>query len=83
MINDLGLDPNEWDGLPTMLFRSVMLCDADIRALLFGNIVLSGGSTMFVGMQERMTQELKSRVPAKMEVKVEVGEHGQKIMKQQ
>lgn len=34
------------------------------------NLVLSGGSTMFPGLPERMHKELSAQVPATMKVKV-------------
>jgi actin len=37
----------ELDGVHEMLYRSVVKSDIDIRRVLFENIVLSGGSTMF------------------------------------
>eukprot|EP01084_Bolivina_argentea_P231101 389812_1 len=37
-----------------------MRCDIDLRKELFGNIVMSGGSTMFEGIVERMKLELRN-----------------------
>lgn len=48
----------EMDGVAESTFNSIMKCDAGIRQELFANIVLSGGSTMFEGMSERMTKEI-------------------------
>jgi len=31
-----------------------MKCDVDIRKVLYGNVVLSGGTTMFPGIADRM-----------------------------
>ena len=42
-----------------LCFNSIMKCDVDIRKDLYGNIVLSGGSTMFDGIAERITKEIK------------------------
>ena len=33
-----------------------MKCDVDIRKDLYANVVLSGGTTMFQGIGERMTK---------------------------
>jgi len=33
-----------------------MKCDVDIRKDLYANVVLSGGTTMFTGIGERMTK---------------------------
>lgn len=43
-------------------------CDIDIRRDLYGNIVLSGGSTMFPGIADRMNKEIISFAPANMKV---------------
>lgn len=57
-------------GIHKTLFDSIMKCDADIRKDLFGNIVLSGGSTMFEGIAERVEKEIKALAPQSMKVKV-------------
>lgn len=45
-----------------------MKCDLDIRRDLYGNVVLSGGTTMFPGIADRMNKELASFAPANMKV---------------
>ena len=47
-----------------------MGCDIDIRADLFNNIVFSGGTTMFPGINERFTKDLKQMVPTTINVRV-------------
>ena len=47
-----------------------MKCDLDIRRDLYGNVVLSGGTTMYPGIGERLTKELTNRAPPSMKVKV-------------
>lgn len=42
----------------------------DIRKDLYGNVVLSGGSTMFSGISDRMTKELAQLAPSSMKIKV-------------
>ncbi|MHA1618002.1 MAG: hypothetical protein ACTSVZ_01890 [Promethearchaeota archaeon] len=34
-----------------------------MRRDLYGNIVLSGGSTMYPGLKERLTKEIKEQIP--------------------
>ncbi|OMJ90243.1 hypothetical protein SteCoe_7446 [Stentor coeruleus] len=63
----LGLDI---DGADETTYKSIMKCDLDIRRDLYGNIVLSGGSTMYSGVAERLTKELRNRAPPSMNVKV-------------
>jgi actin len=47
-----------------------MKCNPDVRKDLYANIVLSGGSTMFEGLQERLEKEIVAMAPPKMKVKV-------------
>ena len=63
----LGLDI---DGADETTFKSIMKCDLDIRRDLYGNVVLSGGTTMYAGIAERLTKELTNRAPPSMKVKV-------------
>jgi actin-related protein len=58
------------DGIHTMTHRAVMACDVDLRRELWSNVVLSGGTTMFPGLVDRMEKELVSLAPSKMKVKV-------------
>eukprot|EP01024_Parvocaulis_polyphysoides_P017240 TRINITY_DN17620_c0_g4_i2.p1 TRINITY_DN17620_c0_g4~~TRINITY_DN17620_c0_g4_i2.p1 ORF type:complete len:377 (-),score=65.50 TRINITY_DN17620_c0_g4_i2:108-1238(-) len=60
----------EADGIHKTTFNSIMKCDVDIRKELYGNIVLSGGTTMFPGIAERMTQEVTALSPQSMKIKV-------------
>jgi len=60
----------EASGIHDTTFQSIMKCDVDIRKDLYGNIVLSGGTTMFPGIAERMTKEITALAPAAMKIKV-------------
>jgi len=60
----------EAEGVHKTTYKSIMKCDIDIRKDLYGNIVLSGGSTMFQGIAERMTKEMINLAPASMKIKV-------------
>ena len=57
-------------GVHDTTFNSIMKCDVDIRKDLYGNIVLSGGTTMFTGIADRMSKEVTSLAPSSMKVKV-------------
>ncbi|XP_036203906.1 actin-related protein T2 [Myotis myotis] len=46
-------------GLSRMVSCSISKCDADIRGALYGEIVLSGGSTLFQGLDDRLLKELE------------------------
>ena len=47
-----------------------MKCDIDIRKDLFANIVLSGGSTLFPGIADRMQKEITAMAPPTMKIKI-------------
>lgn len=57
-------------GIHRTAFDSIMKCDVDIRKDLYGNVVLSGGTTMYEGIGERLTKELTSLAPSTMKIKV-------------
>jgi len=60
----------ESDGIHKLVYESIMKCDVDIRKDLYANIVLSGGSTMYPGIQERMEKEITNLSPPTMKIKV-------------
>merc|ERR1711998_458647 len=60
----------EASGIHDTTFGSIMKCDVDIRRDLYANVVLSGGTTMFEGIGERMTKELTALAPSTMKIKV-------------
>jgi len=63
----VGLEDN---GIHNLIFDSIMKCDVDIRKDLYANIVLSGGSTMYAGIQERVEKEVTALAPPSMKIKV-------------
>ncbi|KAF7456998.1 actin [Cryptosporidium felis] len=65
-----GLLGKEAVGIGETTYQSIMKCDLDIRKDLYANIVLSGGTTMYPGIGERMTKELTSLAPSTMKIKV-------------
>jgi|Transcript_8285 actin beta/gamma 1 len=60
----------EASGIHDCTFQTIMKCDVDIRKDLYANIVLSGGTTMYPGIGERMTKELTALAPSTMKIKV-------------
>ena len=63
----LGL---EAAGVHETTYNSIMKCDLDIRKDLYGNIVMSGGSTMYPGISDRMQKEITALAPSSMKVKI-------------
>jgi actin beta/gamma 1 len=60
----------EASGIHDATFQTIMKCDVDIRKDLYCNIVMSGGTTMYPGIGERMTKELTALAPSTMKIKV-------------
>jgi actin beta/gamma 1 len=60
----------EATGAHDTMFQTIMKCDVDIRKDLYANIVLSGGSTMYDGIAERLTKEIVALAPNTMKIKV-------------
>lgn len=63
----LGMEAN---GVHETVYNSVMKCDVDIRKDLYGNIVLSGGTSMYPGIAERLEKEMVQLAPPTMKIKV-------------
>jgi len=63
----LGLEDN---GIHKLTYDSIMKCDVDIRKDLYANVVLSGGTTMFPGIADRMKKEIEGLAPATMTIKL-------------
>jgi actin beta/gamma 1 len=57
-------------GIHETTYNSIMKCDVDIRKDLYANIVLSGGTTMFPGIADRMQKEITALAPPTMKVKI-------------
>jgi actin len=60
----------ETPGVHQTAFNSIQKCDIDIRRDLYQNIVLSGGTTMFPTIEERITKELENLAPKGSKIKV-------------
>ncbi|XP_063298699.1 uncharacterized protein LOC134586801 isoform X5 [Pelobates fuscus] len=56
----IGMDS---PGIDRMCFNSIMKCDIDLRSTLCNNVLMSGGSSLFPGIGERMTKELARLIP--------------------
>jgi len=63
----LGLESG---GIHVTTFNSIMKCDVDVRKDLYGNIVLSGGTTMYPGISDRMQKEITALALSSMKVKI-------------
>ncbi|XP_014425050.2 actin-like protein 8 [Pelodiscus sinensis] len=57
-------------GIHESTFNAVMKCDIDIRKDLYANTVLSGGSTMYAGIADRLQKEIAALAPSTMKIKI-------------
>jgi len=57
-------------GAHEFCYNSIMKCDVDIRKDLYGNIVMSGGTTMYPGIADRVQKEVQALAPPTMKIKV-------------
>lgn len=61
---------HEFKGIHEQIHTSVYKCDIDLRRELYSNVVLSGGTTMFPGLAERLSSEIQGLTNAGTKVKV-------------
>ena len=57
-------------GIHETTYNSIMKCDVDIRKDLYANTVLSGGTTMYPGIADRMQKEMTALAPTTMKIKI-------------
>jgi len=60
----------DFGGVHQTAYNCVQKCDVDLRRVLFGNIILSGGTTMFPGLADRLSKEISQMAPSSVKVKV-------------
>jgi actin len=63
-------DFNGCVGIHQQINNSIVQCDVDIHKDLYGNIVMSGGTTMFPGIADRVQKEVQALAPPTMKIKV-------------
>ena len=62
----------EGNGIGQTCNDSIQKCDVDIRKDLYNAVVLSGGTSMYNGLPERLTKEIKALAPESMKEEVKV-----------
>ncbi|CAG9805659.1 unnamed protein product [Chironomus riparius] len=60
----------ECEGIHEVLMYSIQKSDMDLRKMLYQNIVLSGGSTLFKNFGDRLLQEIKKNVAKDMKIRI-------------
>merc|ERR1719305_1595109 len=57
-------------GIHETTYNSIMNCDVDIRKDLYANTVMSGGTTMYPGIADRMQKEITALAPSTIKIKI-------------
>merc|ERR1712107_331727 len=57
-------------GIHETTYNSIMKCDVDIRKDLYANTVMSGGTTMYPGIADRMQKEITALAPSTIKIKI-------------
>lgn len=70
LFKPLEMNGKDMDSIQDLTYKSIQECDVDVRRELYQNIILSGGSTMFEGIGERLLKEIEARAPKAVSVKV-------------
>jgi actin-related protein len=67
---DLIKEGDEVEGMHKMCYSSITECDIDIRTELYSNVILSGGTTLYAGLPDRLEKELDAMCPQQNVVKI-------------
>lgn len=59
----------DFPGVDKAVYNTIQACDIDVRRELYENMLLSGGSTMFPGLNDRLVKEVKNLANASVNVK--------------
>jgi actin-related protein len=70
LFKPLEMNGKELSSVQDLTYTSIQECDVDVRRDLYQNIILSGGTTMFEGIGERLLKEIENRAPKQVSVKV-------------
>ena len=70
LFKPLEMAGKELPSIQELTYGSIQECDIDVRRDLYANIILSGGTTMYEGLGERLLKEIENRAPKAIQVKV-------------
>ena len=57
-------------GIHETTYNSIMECDVDITKDLYPNTVMSGATTMYPGIADRMQKEITALAPSTIKIKI-------------
>lgn len=56
-------NPNLPKTIPSLIMSSIGQTDLDLRQVLLGNVVLTGGGSLFAGFADRLATEMSRQFP--------------------
>ncbi|KAI0663072.1 actin-like protein Arp4p [Cubamyces menziesii] len=59
----MASNPNLPKTMPALIMSSIQACDTDLRQVLMGNVVVTGGGSSFSGFTDRLAAELTRQFP--------------------
>ena len=65
-----SLEGKDIKGIHECIVDSVKKADIDLRKELYQNILLSGGTSMFEGIQERLNKEISAKAPPNTQIRI-------------
>jgi len=65
-----GMIGIEGEGASEMTYTSINKSEVDLRRDFYGNVILSGGTSMYTGLQDRMAEDIRGLAPSSMKVNV-------------
>lgn len=62
--NDNTPEESHYSGVVDLIYSSLIASDVDVRAALAHNVVLTGGTSLIPGLNDRIMNELNKKLPA-------------------
>ncbi|KAF8901703.1 actin-related protein Arp4p [Gymnopilus junonius] len=59
----IASNPNLPKSIPQLITEALRACDPELRQVIMGNVVLTGGGTLFSGLADRLSNELARTFP--------------------
>ena len=73
LFKPLEMNGKELPSIQECVYNSIQECDGDVRQKFYQNIILSGGTSLYEGIGERLLHEIEARAPKDINVKVIAG----------
>jgi len=70
LFNPSLLEDNDQPGIHTLVYKSILKTEVDIRKDLYANVIVSGGCTLIPGFVDRVKTEIEKLAPPSVKVSV-------------